>query len=549
MSGQRSGGLFLGIDVGTGSARAGVFDAQGKLLGTAKDPIRIWHDAGGIVEQSSDDIWRACCRAVRGAVAAAGVSPGAIAGLAFDATCSMAVLDRDGRPLPVGPSGDPARNVIVWMDHRAVAETQAINAGGHDVLRFVGGALSPEMQTPKLLWLKKHRPDTYAQAGHFFDLSDFLTFKATGSTARSACTVTCKWTYLAHEGRWDPAFFEAVGLGELPAEGFRRIGVEIVEPGAPLASGLTAAAAEELGLAPGTAVGASLIDAHAGALGTVGSLDPDGKAADPSTRLANIMGTSACLMATTAKPHFVPGIWGPYHSALLPGQWLNEGGQSAAGAAIDHLVRSHPAWSEATQEAGRAGKDLLEWLEGRILARCGSPAEAVLAVRNLHVLPDFLGNRSPFADPDVRGAIMGLDLDSGITSLENIYVAGLCGLGYATAEVVEALAAHGGAAQTIVVSGGAARSVLVRQIMADCTGLTVAVPETAEPVLLGSAILGAVAAGRYASVAEAMPAMSRLARSIAPTGGSLAGFHAAKRRVFGMLRKLDRDARAEMQGV
>lgn len=546
---ERMADLFIGVDVGTGSARAGVFDANGVLRGVARHPIRIWHGAGAIVEQSSEDIWQACCEAVRGAVGQADARPSDIAGLAFDATCSMAVLDRDGRPLPVGPSGDPQRNVIVWMDHRAVAETQAINAGGHDVLRFVGGGLSPEMQVPKLLWLKRHRRDTYDAAGQFFDLSDFLTFRATGSLSRSVCTLVCKWTYLAHEGRWDDAFFRAVGLEEMADDDFRRVGTSIVAPGTALAAGLTSAAAADLGLAPGTAVAASLIDAHAGALGTIGAREADGTPGDPATRLANIMGTSACLMMTTPQAHFVPGVWGPYFSALLPGSWLNEGGQSAAGAAIDHLMKSHPAAGLATEEARADGRSLLEALEARILARHPGAAEAARETRDLHVLPDFLGNRSPYADPDVRGAVIGLGLDTDTESLERLYVAALCGLGYATAEVVETLAAAGCAATTMVASGGAARSALVRQIMADCTGLAVAVPETAEPVLLGSAMLAAEAAGRYASAADAMPAMSRLAGLIAPTAGPIRTFHRAKREVFEKLRVLDRQARAAMRDV
>jgi D-ribulokinase len=102
----------------------------------------------------------------------------------------------------------------------------------------------------------------------------------------------------------------------------------------------------------------------------------------------------------------------------------------------------------------------------------------------------------------------------------------------------------------MVASGGAARSPLVRQIMADCTGLSVAVPETPEPVLLGSAMLAAVAAGRHGSLVEAMPAMSRLAGSVTPTSdGRLKAFHAAKRRVFDGLRGMDRMAREEMRGA
>ncbi|RYE81821.1 MAG: ribulokinase, partial [Hyphomicrobiales bacterium] len=222
---------FVGIDVGTGSARAGVFTAEGRMLASAKHDIAIFYEAGEIVEQSSNDIWRAICTSVREAVKASGVSPSFVAGIGVDATCSLVVVGPEGSPLPVGPSEDTERNIIVWMDHRAVEQAQRITRMGHDVLRYVGGTISPEMETPKLLWLKEHRPKTFAAAEHFFDLADYITWRATGSLARSSCTVTCKWTYLAHEQRWDPTYFRAIGLNELAAEGFARIGTEIVPPG------------------------------------------------------------------------------------------------------------------------------------------------------------------------------------------------------------------------------------------------------------------------------------------------------------------------------
>ncbi|MEM5406414.1 FGGY family carbohydrate kinase, partial [Paraburkholderia unamae] len=160
----------------------------GKLLGSARHPIRVWHEPGDIVEQSSDDIWAACVASVRAAMREAAVAAEQVKGIGFDATCSLVVLDSAGRPLTVSPSGDPARNVVVWMDHRAMDETEFVNATGDRVLRYVGGAISPEMEIPKILWLKRHLPATYEAAGHFFDLADYLSFRATGSLARSTCT-------------------------------------------------------------------------------------------------------------------------------------------------------------------------------------------------------------------------------------------------------------------------------------------------------------------------------------------------------------------------
>lgn len=540
---------FIGVDVGTTSARAGIFDSKGALLSTARHPIALWRETGDIVEQSSADIWSACVSAVRAAMASAKLASASVGGIGFDATCSLVVLDRAGRPITVSPTGEARRNVIVWMDHRAIAEARRINESGDEVLRYVGGVISPEMQTPKILWLKEHLPATYHAAGNFFDLADFLSYRATGSGARSMCTLTCKWTYLAHERRWSESYFARIGLGELLAGRGAKIGTEIVEPGTALGQGLTEAAARELGLLPGTPVAASLIDAHAGGIGTLGGRGPEGVAVAMTDRLAYIMGTSACIMATTAEPRFVPGVWGPYFSGMIPGLWLNEGGQSAAGAGIDHLVQSHPAHARAEAAAQAAGQSLLEFLERRAVARCAEAGEAALLARDVHVLPEFLGNRSPHADPDARAMIMGLNLDDDIESLERLFVSGLCGLAYGLADVVDAMRRQGIACDMMVMSGGASRSVLVRQIMADTTGLAVALPETSEPVLLGAAMLGAVAGKAYASIPDAMQAMSGIGELTGPTSARMAKFHEAKRAIYARMRELDRKSRAAMAGV
>jgi D-ribulokinase len=534
---------FIGVDVGTSSARAGVFDETGILLATARCPITVWHEAGNVVEQSSSEIWAACMTAVRAAMVEAALPPSAVKGIGFDATCSLVVLDGAGNPLTVSGSGDPRRNVIVWMDHRASLEARAVNDTSDDVLRYVGGSISPEMEIPKLLWLKRHLSSTWNSAGHFLDLADFLSFRATGSSIRSTCTLTCKWNFLAHERRWSQSYFERVGLGDLAAEGYAKIGKDVVAPGTALGSGLTPAAALEFGLLPGTPVGASLIDAHAGGVGMVGGRVTPDQSVDVCGRLAYIMGTSACIMATTPEPRFVPGVWGPYYSGMVPGFWLNEGGQSAAGAAIDHLVRSHPAYPEVVAAARAAGVEILEYLEQRIVARSPDPGRAALCAGDVHVFPEFLGNRSPFADPESRAIVAGLNLDTDIGSMERLFVAGLCGLAYGLADVVDAFRSHGVASELMVIGGGAGRSSLVRQIMADTAGLTVALPETQEPVLLGAAMLGAVAGRSYASIADAMASMSAIGWRSQPTAPEMVEFHRAKRVVHGLMRRLDRESR------
>ncbi len=526
---------LIGVDVGTGSARAGVFDASGRLLGTSKQDIAVWHAPGGVVEQSSDDIWAAVCVATRAAMAEARISADSVTGIGFDATCSLVVLGQGGVPLPVGPSGDPARNIIVWMDHRATDQAARINAGGHAVLAYVGGRISPEMETPKLLWLAENLPETFASAWQFMDLADFLTWRATGSLARSVCTVTCKWTYLAHERRWDPAYFRAIGLGSLAEDGFARIGQDIVAPGTALAAGLTAQAAADLGLAPGTAVGAGLIDAHAGGIATAGITG------DAAGTLAYVFGTSSCTMTTTAEPVFVPRVWGPYRDAMVAGQWLNEGGQSAAGAAIARLLEMHPLAPAEAAIAQAQGLSLPQHLAR--MAGAGGLSQAVDLAEGLHVVPEFLGNRAPFADPAARAIIAGLGMEKDRASLVALYVAGLCGIGYGLRQIIETQASHGAPVARIAISGGAGQDDLVRQILADATGLPVIAPESAEPVLLGAAMLGAMAGGVHRDMQTAMAAMARPGHYFTAAGGGIAALHHRRYLAFGRLQAALQDVR------
>jgi D-ribulokinase len=530
---------YIGVDVGTLSARAGVFDSAGRLIASARRPIAVWREPGDIVEQSSDNIWSAVTSAVRQAVEASDLSAEAVRGMGFDATCSLVALDRNARPLSVSPTDAPERDVIVWMDHRAGDDAERINSGGHEVLRYVGGKISPEMHAPKLAWLARRKPETISAAGHFFDLTDYLSFRATGSLTRSACPATCKFGYLAHETRWPDEFFDSVGLGFLKDENYARIGAKTTPPGAPLGRGLTPEAAAAMGLRPGTAVGAGLIDAHAGAAGTLGARGA-AKASDPRRRLALILGTSSSCMALADAPRFVDGIWGPHFGALTPDQWLIDAGQSAFGGAIDHLLRLHPAFSEFS---ARVGPQALRALEKEIVARAGGLSQAALLAEGLHVLPDFIGNRSPLADAGARGAMMGMDLREDSASLQELYVAGLCGLAYGLADIVGKLEDSGYEFDSIVVSGGAAQSPLVRQIIADVCGKAVESPETSEPVLLGSAMVGAVAAGEQTMI-SAMSSMSTIAPGAkTPAGGVIAAFHARKRQASEILRRSEREIR------
>jgi FGGY-family pentulose kinase len=535
-------GCYLGIDVGTGSVRAGIFDRTGRRLGSATIPIQIWRPQEDFVEQSSEEIWAAAGRAVRAALEEAGIRPQAIRGVGFDATCSLVALDGDDEPVTVSPSGSDAQNVVVWMDHRAIDQAARINATGHPVLQYVGGGVSPEMQTPKLLWLKENLQDTWQRTARFLDLPDFLSYRATGDDTRSLCTTVCKWGYLGHEegplpdsvGRWDDGFLDDIGLEDLHQDGYARIGTRVRPMGEALGQGLTDAAAEELGLAPGTPVAVAIIDAHAGGLGLLGA-PVDGRppeAADLDRRLALIGGTSSCHMAVSEQARFVSGVWGPYYSAMVPDLWLTEGGQSATGALIDHVIFSHARAAELKDEADDRGTTVYTLLNERLATLAEGASFPAALTAELHVLPYFHGNRSPRADPSLRGGVQGLKLDDSVDALALSYLATVQAIALGTRHIIEAMNAEGYAIDTLIACGGDTRNEVFVREHADATGCRIVLPSEPEAVLLGSALLGAVAAGDFPSVIAGMGALNRAGEVIEPAGGNIARYHNARYRIF-----------------
>lgn len=171
---------------------------------------------------------------MRRVVTESAVDPNKIKGIGFDATCSLAVFDSEtDDPVTVtGPDFENDgndRNVILWLDHRPVDETKKINDTKHNLLRYVGGRMSIEMEIPKALWLKNNMPPEKFDKCKFYDLTDALTHLATGSEVRSFCSTVCKQGYVpigvdGSEKGWQEDFFNQIGLGDLTKNNFERMG-------------------------------------------------------------------------------------------------------------------------------------------------------------------------------------------------------------------------------------------------------------------------------------------------------------------------------------
>lgn len=457
--------LIAAVDVGSARARAGLYTPQGQLVARASRGFATLPSPGGEAGFDFAEIWQAVADALAEARRMAGASPAQVAALAFDATCSLMVD---------APGFTP--DVIAWHDHRALAEAYRISALDHEVVIRAGGSVSPEMQAPKLLWLARQRPEVWAGLRGIRDLCDHLAFRATGVPARSLCATAAKWPWLPDRGGWAEDLLAHFGIADFPrAE-------PVLAPGTAIGP-LGEAGAAELGLDRNCIVAAGLIDAFSGALGAAPDMP------------ALIAGTSNCVMAAGVPAR--AALWGPYPGAILPGETVSEGGQSATGALLESIRRQYP------QPQGHDA----------ILARISRGPEPGVGI---HLLPDVKGNRTPFADPLMRGVIHGLPLDRDAPALDALYWRAAVAIALGTRQVI----AHMGlASQRLAMAGGQARSGLMRQLYADATGAEIHwQPEDA--VLRGTAI--AAAAPALGGIRAARARFARAVQVTRPDPGARA---------------------------
>jgi ribulose kinase len=193
-------------------------------------------------------------------------------------------------------------------------------------------------------------------------------------------------------------------------------------------------------------------------------------------------------------------MWGPYFGAVMPEHWMAEGGQSASGALLDHMIGSHPAGGAATALL----RMRIETRIGELLARDGPELAA-----DLIVLPDFHGNRTPFGDPHGRGAIIGMTLDESFDGLCRLYWRTAVGVALGARDVVEAFEQSGVPVATLHLAGGQAASSRLPKLYSDATGRTVETTVAPDSTLLGAAMTGAVAAGLYPDLTAAAAAMEQ----------------------------------------
>ncbi len=478
-----AGRFVVGVDGGTESLRAGVFDLTGRPVAIAAVGYETRFPQPGWAEQEPWDWWRALGRAVRQAVAEAGIAAADIVAIAVDTTCcSVVALDREGQPL---------RPALIWMDVRAGREAQALVATGDRALAVNAGGAGPvsaEWMIPKALWLARHEPANFDGAATICEYQDYLNFHLTGRWVASINNAAVRWHYRADAGGWPTTLLAKLGLDALAAkwpQAVARLG-EVI-------GGLTPRAAEHLGLPRGLPVAQGGADAFIAMIG----LD----VVRPG-RMAFITGSSHLHLGIAAAPFHGRGIWGTYADAVLPGLHVVEGGQTSTGSVV--------AWLKRLMGAEVSYDDL------------NREAAAIAPGSDGLIMQDhFQGNRTPHTDPLSRGAFIGLSLKH---SRGHMFRSALEGIAFGTELILETMRANAWSPEEIVVAGGATRSDLWLQIHADVSNLPLTLTRVPDAPALGSAILAAVAAGEFASIEEAAGRMVAVTRRIEPSAASHATY-------------------------
>jgi ribulose kinase len=222
---------------------------------------------------------------------------------------------------------------------------------------------------------------------------------------------------------------------------------------------------------------------------------------------------------------------------MVPGMWLTEGGQSATGALIDHVIRENASYPAICAGAAERGVTVYQYLNGIVAEIQKREKKGPEICRDITILPYHLGNRSPHADPRARGVVSGVTLDESIETAARMYYAAIQAVAYGTREIIDAMNRKGYDIRRIHACGGGTKNPLWLQEHADIAGCEIVLPKESEAVILGSAMLAAVGAGKYSTLLDAAAAMSSPGARYTPNRKTRS-FHESK---YNVIQKMYKD--------
>jgi xylulokinase len=481
---------FLGIDAGTTSLKAAVFNQNGKLLSLARQEYTLETPAPAMVELDAEIYWRTCCDVVRQAVQESQVLPAQV-----DSLC---ISSQGETFVPLGQDGQPTHKAIVWLDNRAARQAEEISEhfGIEKIYRFTGQPeVAPTWPACKLLWLRQKDPAVFAQTAHFLLLEDYLLYRLTGQFVTERGLQTSTLFVDLNTRQWWPEMFDYVGITP------NQFG-HLMDPGMGIGT-LSPAGAEAIGLTPRTLAVTGSMDQSIGAIGS-GNI--------AAGLVTESTGGALGIVSTVDQPVFDPQGRLPcyFHArkdfyALLP--W----GQTAGMALRWFRDQFFPHESSVAVNAGLDAYDLMTQPAANIPP--GSDG--------LIVLPHLEGAACPEFNRNARAVFFGVTLRHTRAHFTRAILESVAYMLRKNLEIVERV---GGPMREIRSIGGGARSRLWLQIKADVLQKPVTTVDVEEAACLGAAMSGAVASGCYASLEEASSAMVHIRDRLEPNPANASAY-------------------------
>ena len=459
---------LLGIDVSTTATKALLLDEPGNVVAVAATeypfdtPRPLWS------EQDASLFWNGTLQSIRSVLAKSRVDPKEIAAIGLTGQMhGLTLLDKNGAVL---------RPCILWNDQRTANQCSDITSrvGAERVLRLTGNPVLTGFTAPKILWVRENEPEVYRRVAHILLPKDYARYKLTGEFFSDVSDSSGTSLFDVGKRAWSDEMLRAL---DIP-----RAWLPEVTESPVVSTRISADAARVTGLVAGTPVVGGAGDQAAQAVGT--GIVREGI-------VSVTLGTSGVVFAQSDTYRVEPQ--GRLHAFChaVPGKWHLMGVMLSAGGSLrwfrDALGESE---KESAQQAGRDVYEVLTEQAARAPAGC----------EGLLFLPYLTGERTPYPDPNVRGAFIGLTVRH---TKAHLIRAVLEGVSYGLCDSLALMCALGITASQVRASGGGARSALWRQILADVFGTEIAMVNITEGAAFGAALLAGVGAGVYRDVESA----------------------------------------------
>lgn len=453
---------FIGIDVSTTASKAVVIDEQGEVVATQGYPHKLSTPKPLWSEQDPHDWWQATSAALRDVLKEVDAADVAAIGL----TGQMHGLT------PMGEDGEIVRPAILWNDQRSGPQCDEITekVGDKILYRTIGSILLPGFTAPKIRWMKQNEPEHYAKIRHVLLPKDYVRYRLSGAYVADVADGSGFGLIDIDKRTWSDTMLAAF---EIPREWLPEL-CESPE----VSAYVSEEAANETGLKAGTPIVGGAGDQPAGGVGS--GIVKDGM-------VSMSIGTSGVAYASNHV--YSPEPDGRLHTFCgpVPGEYFHMGVMLSAAGGL--------RWFH-DEIAGGRGYDEINQLV----------ADTPIGARGLLFAPYMTGERNPHPDPLARGAFVGLTLRHGIAEMARAVMEGVA---FGMRDQLELLRGQGIEPEDAVISGGAAKSPVWRQMVTDIMGIPMYTVNTTEGAAFGAAILAAVGAEAYPDVPSATAEMVR----------------------------------------